>query len=74
MVIINAYAFDKNSSAFYGEQVRAETKEEFNAKMKEFEDTIPFSKYYTELSFVGDELTEEDEAIIEDYEVDYKRI
>jgi hypothetical protein len=70
MVIVNAYAFDKNSSALYGEQVRAETKEEFNAKMKEFEDAIPFSKYYTELSFVGDELTEEDEAIIEDYEVE----
>jgi hypothetical protein len=70
MVIVNAYAFDKNSSALYGEQIRAETKEEFNAKMKEFEDTIPFSKYYTELSFAGSELTEEDEAIIEDYEVE----
>jgi hypothetical protein len=74
MVIINAYAFDKNSSSFYGEQVKAETKEEFNAKMKEFEDTIPFSKHYLELTFVGDELTQEEESIIEDYEVDYKRI
>jgi hypothetical protein len=74
MVIINAYAFDKNSSAFCGEQVRAETKEEFNAKMKEFEDTIPFSKHYLELTFVGDELTQEEESIIEDYDVDYKRI
>lgn len=70
MVIVNAFAFDKNSSAFYGEQVRAETKEEFNAKMKEFEDTIPFSKYYTELVCTNLELTEEDEAIIEDYEVE----
>ncbi len=69
MVIINAYAFDKNSSSFYGEQVRAETKEEFNAKMKEFEDTIPFSKYYTELLFDEDELTEEQQSIVEDYEV-----
>jgi hypothetical protein len=70
MVIVNAYAFDKNSSALYGEQVRAETKEEFNAKMKEFEDAIPFSKYYTELVCANLELTEEDEAIIEDYEVE----
>lgn len=69
MVIIMAYAFDKNSSAMYGEQIKAETKEEFNAKMKEFEDTIPFSKYYTELLFNGDELTEEQEKIVEDYEV-----
>jgi hypothetical protein len=69
MVIVNAYAFDKNSSALYGEQIRAETKEEFNAKMKEFEDTIPFSKYYTELLFDEDELTEEQQSIVEDYEV-----
>jgi len=74
MVRVNAYAFDKNSSALYGEQITAETKEEFNAKMKDFEDTIPFSKYYMELTFAGDELTEEQESIIEDYEVDYKRI
>ena len=74
MVIVNAYAFDKNSSAHCGEQIRAETKEEFNSQMKEFEDSIPFSKYYTELIFIGDELTEEEESIIEDYEVDYKRI
>ena len=74
MVRVMAYAFDKNSSAMYGEQITAETKDEFNAKMKEFEDSIPFSKYYTELIFNGDELTEEQERIIEDYEVDYKRI
>lgn len=74
MVIVNAYAFDKNSSAHYGEQIRAETKEEFNTKMDEFYNSIPFTKYYTELLFEGDELTEEEESIIEDYEVDYKRI
>lgn len=71
MVRVNAYAFDKNSSALYGEQITAETKEEFNAKMKEFEDTIPFSKYYMELTFAGNEVTEEDEEIFEDYEVEY---
>jgi len=69
MVRVNAYAFDKNSPAFYGESITAETKEEFNTKMKEFEDTIPFIKYYTELLYEGDELTEEQESIIEDYEV-----
>ena len=70
MVKVMAYAFDKNSSAMYGEQITAETKEEFNAKMKEFEDTIPFSKYYTELVCPELELTEEQESIIEDYEVE----
>ena len=74
MVIINAYAFDKDSSAMFGYQIRSESKEDFNAQMKEFEQSIPFRKYYTELTFIGDELTEEEESIIEDYEVDYKRI
>ena len=74
MVIINAYAFDKDSSAMCGQQIRSESKEDFNAQMKEFEQSIPFRKYYTELTFIGDELTEEEESIIEDYEVDYKRI
>jgi hypothetical protein len=74
MVIINAYAFDKDSSAMYGEQIRANTKEDFNAQMKEFEQSIPFRKHYTELLFEGDELTQEQESIIEDYEVDYRRM
>jgi hypothetical protein len=74
MVVINAYAFDKDSSAMYGEQIKSNTKEEFNSQMKEFEDSIPFRKYYTELTFIGDELTEEQERIIEDYEVDYRRM
>jgi hypothetical protein len=69
MVIVNAYAFDKNSSAMYGYQIRSESKEDFNAQMKEFEDGIPFSKYYTELLFNEDELTKEQQSIVEDYEV-----
>lgn len=74
MVIVNVYAFDKDSSAMFGYQIRSESKEDFNAQMKDFEESIPFRKYYTELTFAGDEVTEEDESIIEDYEVDYKRI
>ena len=69
MVIISAYAFDKDTSAMYGEQIKASTKEEFNSQMKEFEDSIPFRKYYTELLFDTDELTEEQQSIVEDYEV-----
>jgi hypothetical protein len=68
MVIVNAYAFDKNSSSFYGEQVRAETKEEFNTKMEEFYNSIPFTKYYTEVSPVGD-LSEQDWEIITDHDL-----
>jgi len=70
MVIVNAHAFDKNSPAFYGEQIRAESKEEFNAKMKEFEDSIPFSKYYTELAAQSPLLDEVDLEIVSDYDVE----
>ena len=71
MVMVNAYAFDKDSSAMCGQQIRATTKEEFNGQMKEFEEYIPFSKYYTELTFAGDEVTEEDEEIFQDYVVQF---
>ena len=71
MVVINAYAFDKNSSAMCGEQIRANTKEEFNSQMKEFEDSIPFSKYYTEL-ISDSELSDEDAEIVEDYEYEVR--
>ena len=71
MVIINAFAFDKDSSAMCGQQIRSESKEDFNAQMKEFEESIPFSKYYTELTFAGDEVTEEDEEIFQDYVVQF---
>jgi len=71
MVIINAYAFDKNSSAMCGEQIRANTKEEFNSQMKEFEDSIPFDKYYTEL-ISDSELSDEDMKIVEDYDYEVK--
>jgi hypothetical protein len=69
MVIVNAYAFDKDSSAMCGQQIRSESKEDFNAQMKEFEQSIPFRKYYTELLFDEDELTQEQQSIVEDYEV-----
>jgi len=69
MVIIKAYAFDKNSSGMFGYQIRSESKEDFNAQMKDFEQSIPFSKYYTELLFDSDALTEEQQIIVEDYEV-----
>ena len=53
MVIVNAYAFDKDSSAMCGQQIRSESKEDFNAQMKEFDipqldlvivDLYPFEK------------------------------
>jgi hypothetical protein len=54
-----------------GQQIRSESKEDFNAQMKEFEQSIPFRKYYTELTFAGDEVTEEDEEIFQDYVVQF---
>ena len=70
MVIVNAYAFDKNSSAMYGYQIRSESKEDFNAQMKEFEDGIPFSRYYTELTAQSPLLDEVDFEIVSDYNVE----
>jgi hypothetical protein len=71
MVIVNAYAFDKDSSGMFGYQIRSKSKEDFNAQMKEFEQSIPFRKYYTELTFAGNEVTEEDEEIFQDYVVQF---
>ena len=71
MVVMNAYAFDKDTSAMYGEQIKANTKEEFNSQMKEFEDSIPFRRYYTELISDSD-LSDEDAEIVEDYEYEVR--
>ena len=68
MVIVNAFAFDKDTSAMFGYQIRSESKEDFNAQMKDFEESIPFTKYYTELTS-DSEISQEDEEIIEDYYV-----
>jgi hypothetical protein len=68
-VYVQATAFDKNSNDSMGRSIVAETKEDFNRQVEEFEASIPFTRYYTTL--VSDDiLTPEQELIVSDYEVD----
>jgi hypothetical protein len=68
-VYVQATAFDKNSNDSVGRSIVAETKEDFNRQVEEFEASIPFTRYYTTL-VSDDVLTPEQELIVSDYEVD----
>lgn len=68
-VYVQATAFDKNSNDSIGRSIVAETKEDFNAQVEEFESSIPYTKYYTTL-VSDDVLTPEQELIVSDYEVE----
>ncbi len=68
-VYVQATAFDKNSNDSMGRSIVAETKEDFNRQVEEFEASIPFTRYYTTL-VSDDVLTPEQELIVSDYEVD----
>jgi hypothetical protein len=68
-VYVQATAFDKNSNDSMSRSIVAETKEDFNAQVEEFESMIPFTKYYTTL-VSDDTLTPEQELIVSDYEVE----
>jgi hypothetical protein len=68
-VYVQATAFDKNSNDSIGRSIIAETKEDFNAQVEEFESSIPYTKYYTTL-VSDDTLTPEQELIVSDYEVE----
>jgi hypothetical protein len=68
-VYVQATAFDKNSNDSMSRSIVAETKEDFNAQVEEFELSIPYTKYYTTL-VSDDTLTPEQELIVSDYEVE----
>jgi len=68
-VYVQATAFDKNSNDSMGRSIVAETKEDFNRQVEEFEASIPFTRFYTTL-VSDDVLTPEQELIVSDYEVD----
>jgi hypothetical protein len=68
-VYVQATAFDKNSNDSVGRSIVAETKEDFNRQVEEFEASIPFTRFYTTL-VSDDVLTPEQELIVSDYEVD----
>ena len=68
-VYVQANAFDKNSNDSMSRSIVAETKEDFNRQVEEFEASIPFTRYYTTL-VSDDVLTPEQELIVSDYEVE----
>jgi len=68
MVRVTIHAFDKNSSASISDVIIADTKEEFNKAVEEFENRVPFSRFYTEIISDG-ELTQEDLKIVTDHEI-----
>ena len=67
-VYIQIIAFDKHSNQNFGKSIIANTKESFNKQVEEFENNVPFTKFYTEL-ISDDILDEEQQKIIEDHEV-----
>lgn len=67
-VYVQIIAFDKNSNNNIGRSIVADTKESFNRQVEEFENEVPFTKFYTEI-IADDVLDEEQEKIVEDYDV-----
>ena len=64
-VIVTITAFDKNTNNFYGKTIVADSKEEFNEQVEEFEANVPFSKFYTTIENQWlDDLTEEQLQIV----------
>jgi hypothetical protein len=70
-VVVTITAFDKNTSNFFGKTIVADSKEEFNEQVEEFETEIPFSRFYITMENQWlDDLTEEQLQIVEDHEVE----
>ena len=67
-VYVQIIAFDKNSNNNTGRSIVANTKDSFNKQVEEFENEIPYTKYYVEI--IADEvLNDEQLEIVADYEV-----
>ena len=67
-VYVQIIAFDKNSNNNIGRSIVADTKDSFNKQVKEFENEIPYTKFYIEI-IADDTLTDEQLEIVADYEV-----
>jgi hypothetical protein len=67
-VYVQIIAFDKNSNNNTGRSIVANTKDSFNKQVEEFEDEIPYTKFYIEI-IADDILTDEQLEIVSDYEV-----
>jgi hypothetical protein len=54
--VIKLNALDKNSSGSFSRTIKVETVEDFQREEREFEQDIPFSRYYFDHEFLsGDE-------------------
>jgi len=67
-VYVQIIAFDKNSNNNIGRSIVANTKDSFNKQVEEFENEIPYTKFYIEI-IADDTLSDEQLEIVEDYEV-----
>ena len=67
-VYVQIIAFDKNSNNNIGRSIVANTKDSFNKQVEEFENEIPFTKFYVEM-VADDVLTDEQLEIVEDHDV-----
>ena len=67
-VYVQIIAFDKNSNNNIGRSIVANTKDSFNKQVEEFENEIPYTKFYIEI-IADDTLTDEQLEIVADYEV-----
>ena len=67
-VFVQIIAFDKNSNDNFSRNIVADCKEDFNKQVEDFENDVPFTKFYLEL-VADDILDSEQEKIVEDYEV-----
>lgn len=61
-------AFDKSSGATYSDYLVASTKEEANKQFAEFEQSVPFTKWYYEIQLEELDLTPTQEEIVSDLE------
>ena len=67
-VYVQIIAFDKNSNNNIGRSIVANTKDSFNKQVEEFENEIPYTKFYIEI-IADDTLSDEQLEIVADYEV-----
>ena len=67
-VYVQIIAFDKNSNDNIGRSIVADNKESFNQQVEEFENEVPFTKFYIEM-IADDVLTDKQLEIVEDHDV-----
>jgi hypothetical protein len=67
-VHVQIIAFDKNSNENTGRSIVADSKESFNEQVEEFENEVPYTKFYVEI--LADEvLSDEQLEIVADHDV-----